>query len=141
MTDTGSITVEKKLDTIARTISREIGKPLWESRIELADCLDRMRAEISLTENLQKERVVNEERNSVLLDKDEKLYSVRKVKPRGVVLVLGHYNDPFSNPITYIVPSLLHGNVVMFKPSKRAPVTGQHICEWIVGVHPTIHRS
>ncbi len=123
--------VEKNKEEFAQTISREIGKPLWESRVEVTDGIDRMRAEIDLTENLQREREVTEERSSVLLDKDEKLFGVRRVKPRGVVAVLGHYNDPMSNPLIYIVPSLLHGNVVVFKPSKRAPATGQLICESI----------
>ncbi len=45
-------------------------------------------------------------------------------KPHGVLAVLGPYNFPAHLPNGHIVPALLAGNAVVFKPSEQAPAVG-----------------
>lgn len=46
-------------------------------------------------------------------------------RPHGVMAVVGPYNFPMHLPNGHIVPALLMGNTVVFKPSDKAPACGQ----------------
>ena len=50
-------------------------------------------------------------------------------KPHGVLAVLGPYNFPAHLPNGHIVPALLAGNAVVFKPSEKTPATGAFLVE------------
>ena len=50
-------------------------------------------------------------------------------KPHGVLAVLGPYNFPAHLPNGHIVPALLAGNAVVFKPSEKTPAVGQRLVE------------
>ncbi|MEK7483897.1 MAG: aldehyde dehydrogenase family protein [Planctomycetota bacterium] len=49
--------------------------------------------------------------------------------PKGVVALFSHWSSPFSLPISLILPALLSGCTVLYKPSERTPVIGNRICE------------
>src|SRR3954468_11443507 len=48
-------------------------------------------------------------------------------KPHGVLAVLGPYNFPAHLPNGHIVPALIAGNAVVFKPSEKTPATGEFL--------------
>jgi succinylglutamic semialdehyde dehydrogenase len=48
-------------------------------------------------------------------------------KPHGVLAVLGPYNFPAHLPNGHIVPALLAGNAVVFKPSEKTPAVGEYL--------------
>ncbi|MDP9414849.1 MAG: succinylglutamate-semialdehyde dehydrogenase, partial [Pseudomonadota bacterium] len=48
-------------------------------------------------------------------------------KPHGVLAVLGPYNFPAHLPNGHIVPALIAGNAVVFKPSEKTPATGEYL--------------
>ena len=50
-------------------------------------------------------------------------------KPHGVLAVLGPYNFPAHLPNGHIVPALIAGNAVVFKPSEKTPATGRFLVE------------
>ena len=103
--------VEAEADAFARLIARETGKPLWETRTEVASVAAKV--EISIT--AQTERAG---------EKAAEAAGVRQMlrhKPHGVLAVLGPYNFPAHLPNGHIVPALLAGNVVVFKPSEQTP--------------------
>ena len=52
-----------------------------------------------------------------------------RFKPHGVVAVFGAYNFPGHLPNGHIVPALLAGNTVVFKPSTQTPAVGQRMVE------------
>jgi succinylglutamic semialdehyde dehydrogenase len=54
---------------------------------------------------------------------------VLRHKPHGVAAVLGPYNFPGHLPNGHIVPALLAGDTVVFKPSEETPLTGQLMVE------------
>jgi succinylglutamic semialdehyde dehydrogenase len=104
----------------AQLISHETGKPLWEARTEVAAVINKV--EISITAFA--ERTPQRKLEVGLTDK----VAVRH-KPHGVLAVLGPYNFPAHLPNGHIVPALIAGNAVVFKPSEKTPATGAFLVQ------------
>jgi len=112
------LVVEKK-EELALAIALETGKPLWETRTEAAG----MAGKIGLSVKAYHERTGNVE-NPMPGAK-----AFIRHKPHGVVAVFGPYNFPGHLPNGHIVPALLAGNTVVFKPSELTPRVGQIMIE------------
>ena len=112
--------VRKTSDKLAELISRETGKPLWESRTEVESVINKV--DISIT--AYADRTGQKKLDSALQGST----AVRH-KPHGVMVVLGPYNFPAHLPVGHIVPALIAGNVVIFKPSEKTPAVGQLVME------------
>lgn len=98
-------------DDIATTISRDMGKALWDSQGEAAAMIGK----ISLSIQAQAERAGT--RMS-----DAAFGSMHLThRPHGVMAVFGPFNFPGHLPNGHIVPALLAGNTCVFKPSELAP--------------------
>ena len=110
-------TLRDRAEDIARDISRETGKPLWETRAEIASMVGKVAVSIAA----QAERAGSRGADTAFGR------AVLRHKPHGVMAVLGPYNFPGHLPNGHIVPALLAGNTVVFKPSEEAPLTGQHM--------------
>lgn len=102
-------------DELAKLISRETGKPLWEARTEVESVINKV--EISV--NAYAERTGKKKLDSAL----QGSAAVRH-KPHGVMVVLGPYNFPAHLPNGHIVPALIAGNTIVFKPSEKTPAVG-----------------
>jgi succinylglutamic semialdehyde dehydrogenase len=111
--------LKERTEDIARDISRETGKPLWETRAELGSMIGKVEVSIAA----QAERAGSREAAMPFGR------AVLRHKPHGVMAVLGPYNFPGHLPNGHIVPALLAGNVVLFKPSEETPLTGQHMAQ------------
>ena len=107
--------LEARAPAMAETISRETGKPLWESRAELASMIGK----VDLSIAAQAERA-GERRSATVFGE-----AVLRHRPHGVLAVFGPYNFPGHLPNGHIVPALLAGNTVVFKPSELTPATGE----------------
>lgn len=110
--------VQEQRDDLARLIAVEVGKPLWEARTEVAAVVGKIENSI---EALLKRRWTTMETSGDLM-------SVTRFRPHGVLFVLGPFNFPAHIPGGHIVPALLAGNSMVFKPSEHAPATGQWLC-------------
>ena len=108
--------VRKDYDKLAETIARETGKPLWEARTEVDSVINKV--EISV--GAYAERTGQRKLDSALQGT-----SALRHKPHGVMAVLGPYNFPAHLPNGHIVPALIAGNAVIFKPSEKTPATGE----------------
>lgn len=104
-------------DDFANLLSRETGKPLWEARTEVASVVGKVA--ISLEAYMQRTGVST----NAVGDGQQTLHH----RPHGVLAVLGPYNFPAHLPNGHIVPALLAGNSVLFKPSEWTPATALHI--------------
>ncbi|WP_395330516.1 succinylglutamate-semialdehyde dehydrogenase [Novosphingobium sp. BL-8H] len=111
--------LENRKEAMAETISRETGKPLWETRGELASMIGKVGISIAA----QAERA-GEKRNDMPFGQ-----AVLRHRPHGVMAVLGPFNFPGHLPNGHIVPALLAGNTVVFKPSEMTPATGQAMAD------------
>ncbi|MFL6730731.1 MAG: succinylglutamate-semialdehyde dehydrogenase, partial [Sphingomicrobium sp.] len=108
--------VRKKEAEFAELIARETGKPLWEARTEVGAVVNKV--EISV--EAYAERTPMRKMEAALGNR----IAVRH-KPHGVLAVLGPYNFPAHLPNGHIVPALIAGNAVVFKPSEKTPATGE----------------
>lgn len=98
-------------DELARCIGEETGKPLWESATEVTSMVNKVAISV------QSYRERTGEKSGPLADAT----AVLRHKPHGVVAVFGPYNFPGHLPNGHIVPALLAGNAVVFKPSELTP--------------------
>ncbi|HJO65731.1 MAG TPA: aldehyde dehydrogenase family protein, partial [Sphingomonas sanguinis] len=99
---------------LAKLIARETGKPLWEATQEVGTMVGKVELSIAA----QAERA-GEKRSTMPFGE-----SVLRHRPHGVMAVLGPYNFPGHLPNGHIVPALLAGNSVVFKPSELTPAVG-----------------
>ncbi len=99
------------LEDLTRAISREIGKPLWEAKTEVQAMITKV--DVTLTEGaaFTKDHVIADLPGEI------------RHRPHGVIAVLGPFNFPGHLPNGQIVPALLTGNTVVFKPSDKGPLT------------------
>lgn len=107
--------VTARKEEIARAISDEIGKPMWEARTEAGA----MAAKAAHSIRAQAERAGSNESDAMSLNH----------RPHGVMAVFGPFNFPGHLPNGHIVPALLAGNTVVFKPSELAPSLGDLFAE------------
>lgn len=106
--------LEARKDIIAGTISRETGKPRWESLSELGSMIGKV--DISIAAQIER---AGEKHSQMPFGQ-----AVLRHRPHGVMAVLGPFNFPGHLPNGHIVPALLAGNTVVFKPSEMTPATG-----------------
>jgi succinylglutamic semialdehyde dehydrogenase len=109
--------LKEELEPFARLIARETGKQLWDSRGEVNAMIGKV--EISIA--AQADRAGWREQAMPFGR------SVLRHRPHGVMAVLGPYNFPGHLPNGHIVPALIAGNVVVFKPSEETPAVGERM--------------
>lgn len=110
--------VDAEADSFARLIAEETGKPLWEARTEVAS----VAAKVEISIAAHAERTGTRE-GPFAADAHGARQAVRH-RPHGVLGVLGPYNFPAHLPNGHIVPALIAGNALVFKPSELTPATG-----------------
>ncbi len=111
--------VRDRAEAFANLIARETGKPLWETRTEVAS----VAAKVDISITAQAERAGS---------RSGEVGGVRQVlrhKPHGVLAVLGPYNFPAHLPNGHIVPALLAGNTIVFKPSELTPAVADFMAD------------
>ena len=112
--------LEARAPEYAADISRETGKPLWETKAELGSMIAKVEVSIAA----QAERAGSREAATGFGR------AVLRHRPHGVMAVLGPFNFPGHLPNGHIVPALLAGDTVVFKPSEETPAgTGRRMAE------------
>ncbi len=97
--------------SLAADIARETGKPSWEAQGEVATMIGKVDLSIDAYESRSGERVKTV----------DGVCSRVRHRPHGVIAVFGPYNFPGHLPNGHIVPALLAGNTIVFKPSEQTP--------------------
>ena len=108
--------VRRVQDDFAELIARETGKPMWEARTEVEAVINKV--EISV-------RAYAERTGQRKLDSALQGTAALRHKPHGVMAVLGPYNFPAHLPNGHIIPALIAGNAVVFKPSEKTPAVAE----------------
>jgi succinylglutamic semialdehyde dehydrogenase len=103
--------IGRRAEVIAETISRNMGKAIWDSRGEAQT----MKAKIALSIAAQVERAGSKFETAAFGS------AHLTHRPHGVMAVYGPFNFPGHLPNGHIVPALLAGNTCVFKPSEQAP--------------------
>ncbi len=110
--------VAAEAGSLARVLTREVGKPITQARNELAGVLPRL--DFFLAEAA---RVLRDER----VFRDEGLEERISHEPLGVIANVSAWNYPWFVGSNVFVPALLAGNGVLYKPSELASLTGLEI--------------
>ncbi|WP_297510279.1 succinylglutamate-semialdehyde dehydrogenase [uncultured Caulobacter sp.] len=103
----------------AEALSRETGKALWETKAELGSMAGKVDLSIK----------AYDERTGVTDNPMPFGRAVLRHRAHGVMAVLGPFNFPGHLPNGHIVPALLAGDTVVFKPSEETPLAGQLMVE------------
>jgi len=111
--------LEQEQKIIANAISQETGKPLWESTAEVAAMIQKI--PISIDANHARCKIQEFPLNAQSL--------ITRHRPHGILGVLGPFNFPGHLPNGHIIPALLAGNSVIFKPSELTPMVGALIAD------------
>jgi succinylglutamic semialdehyde dehydrogenase len=101
--------------TFAEALSRETGKALWETKAELGSMAGKVEASIKAYDERTGEHASDMAFGRAVL----------RHRAHGVMAVLGPFNFPGHLPNGHIVPALLAGDTVVFKPSEETPLAGQ----------------
>ncbi len=112
--------VRGKSDELTDCIARETGKPLWEARTEVESVINKVEISIKAYADRTAQRRIEGSLG---------VKSALRHKPHGVLGVLGPYNFPAHLPNGHIIPALIAGNTVVFKPSEKTPATGKMLVE------------
>jgi succinylglutamic semialdehyde dehydrogenase len=105
-------------DELAIAIATETGKAMWDAKSEVAATA----AKLTYASEAYMERTGSKSRTSPVGN------AVVCHRPHGVMAVYGPYNFPAHLPNGHIMPALLAGNTIVFKPSEQTPM----VAEWMV---------
>jgi acyl-CoA reductase-like NAD-dependent aldehyde dehydrogenase len=114
--------VAERLEPLARTLTKEMGKPIRQSRAELAGLSGRLDF---FCDNV--ERAIAHEAVMTKGDTHEWISH----EPLGVIANVSAWNYPFYVGSNVFIPALLTGNAVLYKPSEYATLTGLAISEML----------
>ena len=111
--------VESHRDELAEIISKETGKPHWEALTEVSAVVGKIAISITAYHERNPEKVTPSAEGNACLH----------FKPHGVVAILGAFNFPAHLSNGHIIPALLAGNTVVYKPSELTPAVAEVIMQ------------
>jgi alpha-ketoglutaric semialdehyde dehydrogenase len=112
--------VEDNAESLARIMTREIGKPIAEARGSVQEVVDTCTFFASEGRRLYGMTVPSEL-------PDKQLFTFRN--PVGVAAIVTAGNFPVAVPSWYLVPALLSGNTAVWKPAEYAPATSEALAQ------------
>lgn len=110
--------LQKNSETLAAILTGEMGKPLQQSRNEIAGACTRINWLAANAEKYLADELMTDEQGL-----QEKIV----YEPLGVICNISAWNYPYLVGVNVFVPALLGGNAVMYKPSEYATLTGLQI--------------
>ncbi len=111
-------------DALAATLTREVGKPIAQSRSELDGLLPRIDFFVEQTERATRDQHVFDGGG---------MHELISQEPLGVVANISAWNYPWFVGCNVILPALLTGNAVLYKPSEYALLSGRNIVRLLHG--------
>lgn len=114
-----ALQIKKRHNELSTLIALETGKPFWEAETEAHAVISKIAYAIQAYHERTDEKTIAQGnlKNSV------------RYKPHGVVVVLGAFNFPAHLSNGHIVPALLAGNTVIYKPSELTPAVGEFMVQ------------
>src|SRR5215211_122361 len=115
--------VEENAEALARLMTREIGKPIRESLGEVQEVVDTCTFFLGEGRRLYGQTVPSEM-------SDKQLFTFRASVGACAIVTAGNF--PVAVPSWYIVPALLCGNTVVWKPAEYTPATAEAFAQLIL---------
>lgn len=107
--------IEARKEALSLALAQETGKALWDARTEITAMIGKLAFSLKS----------QEERTGEKFGEGQGFRTALRHKPHGVVAVFGPYNFPAHLPNGHIMPALLAGNCVVFKPSELTPLVAE----------------
>jgi len=107
-------------ESLAEEISKETGKPLWEAKGEVDAMINKIPISIEAYHT----------RCPEIYKSLNQAKSITRHRPHGILAVLGPFNFPGHLPNGHIIPALIAGNTIVFKPSELCPRVAHLIVEY-----------
>ncbi|OWY20491.1 aldehyde dehydrogenase [Sphingobacteriales bacterium UPWRP_1] len=125
--------LEQEKEALATILTSEVGKPLQQSRNEVTGARTRIRWMLNNAETY-----LSDEWMTLDTGIREKIV----YEPLGVICNISAWNYPYLVGVNVIVPALLAGNAVLYKPSEYATLTGTAITKLLhaAGVPPEVFQ-
>lgn len=117
--------LNQKRELLARTLSEEMGKPIQQSRSELQSVVERIDFFLQNVGRVMRGETVLPASEA----KDGRTEERLTYEALGVVSCISAWNYPYFVGLNVIVPALLAGNAVLYKPSELVSLTGLSIAE------------
>ncbi|MBN9229977.1 MAG: succinylglutamate-semialdehyde dehydrogenase [Legionella sp.] len=114
-----ALLVEQRRADLSLLISKETGKPAWEAQTEVSAVIGKIKLSIQ----------AYHERTGEKYTATPEAQACLRFKPHGVVVVLGAFNFPAHLSNGHIVPALVAGNTILYKPSELAPAVAEFIIQ------------
>ncbi len=111
--------LKNQAQDFARVMALETGRPLWETRTEVAAMVAKL--DHSLAAQAARRAETHVPTGDAM--------AITHFKPHGVAAVFGPFNMPGHLPNGHIIPALLAGNTIVFKPSEKTPYSGEFMCQ------------
>src|SRR5215213_10327049 len=115
--------VEDNKEALSRLVTREIGKPYPEALGEVQEIIDTCDFFLSEGRRLYGQTVPSEM-------PDKQLFTFRN--PVGVAAIITAGNFPVAVPSWYLVPAILCGNAVVWKPAEYSPALGDALARLFI---------
>src|SRR3954469_2077147 len=115
----GDLLTQRK-EEIADLMTREMGKPLTETRGDVQEGIDTAYYAATMGRQLSGRTVPSEMRNK---------WAMSFRRPIGVAGIIAPFNFPLAIPTWKMFPALVCGNACVFKPSEDVPHTGHTLVE------------
>lgn len=113
--------LKNNADEYADALHQENGKPLWEAKTEVATMIAKFQSSVNSYHARTGTIVNTAEISSRLIH-----------RPIGVMAVFGPFNFPGHLPNGHIIPALLAGNTIVFKPSELTPLCGELMVKYFL---------
>ncbi len=110
--------LEQEIDSLSRVLSIEVGKPIRQSRNEIRGACGRITWLLDHAEQYLSDETMTQ---------NDELTETISYEPLGVIGSISAWNYPYLVGVNVIVPALLAGNCVLYKPSEYATLTGSAI--------------
>lgn len=110
--------LEANIETLAKILTSEVGKPIQQSKNEINGARNRIKWLTGNAEKYLSDEIMTDENGM-----EERI----AYEPLGVVCNISAWNYPYLVGVNVFVPALLAGNAVMYKPSEYATLTGLEI--------------
>lgn len=122
--------LEKEKDVLIKLIMSEVGKPGIESETEILDSQATIEYYCKEIKNIKEKKIGFD---SEFFPETEGYVSF---EPHGVVGIIMPWNYPLISPMWFIIPVLLTGNTIVFKPSEKSLLTAKKLDEIINKIFP-----
>jgi len=108
--------VRSRADALAELVARETGRPLWDAADEVSAVIRRVEMSVlAWSERTPQKRMEGAMGARAAL----------RHKPHGALGVIGSASLPAETGAGHIIPALLAGNAILYKPSEKTPASGE----------------